>query len=73
MLCLQSLRGFWAGAEGEAVQPRVLLRPFNSRRNRALLIRPGVSARNCARGLQQSVAGLPTGALAEEILTPGEG
>ena len=33
----------------------------------------GLGPKLRVRGLQQTIAGLPTGALAEEILTPGEG
>ena len=74
MLCLQSLRGLWASAEGEAVQPRVLLRPVKFKAQpRAPYPAWGFGEKLRVRGLQQSAAGLPTGALCEEILTPGEG
>jgi anaerobic selenocysteine-containing dehydrogenase len=74
MLCLQTLRGFWAAAGDEAVQPRVLLpRARFKAQPRAPYPAWGFGEKLRARGLQQSVAGLPTGALCEEILTPGEG
>ncbi len=74
MLCLQSLRGFWAAEGQEAVQPRVLLpRARFKAQPRSPYPAWGFGEKLRVRGLQQSVAGLPAGALAEEILTPGEG
>ena len=74
MLCLQTLRGFWAAAGGEALQPRVLLpRVKFKAQPRAPYPAWGFGEKLRVRGLQQSAAGLPTGALCEEILTPGEG
>jgi anaerobic selenocysteine-containing dehydrogenase len=74
LLCLTTLRGFWA-REGDRVdKPNVLLPP---NRARAQAVGPYHSTvprrRMRVRGLEQSAAGLPTGALAEEILTPGPG
>ncbi len=74
MLCLQTLRGFWAPEGQEAVQPRVLLpRVKFKAQPRAPYPAWGFGEKLRVRGLQQSVAGLPSGGLAEEILTPGEG
>ena len=74
MLCLQTLRGFWAAEGEEAAQPRVLLpRVKFKAQPRAPYPAWGFGEKLRVRGLQQSVAGLPTGALCEEILTPGEG
>ncbi len=74
MLCLQTLRGFWAAEGQEAAQPRVLL-PRNKfkAQPRAPYPASGFGQKLRVRGLQESIAGLPAGALAEEILTPGEG
>jgi anaerobic selenocysteine-containing dehydrogenase len=74
MLCLQTLRGFWAAEGQEVVQPRVLLpRVKFKAQPRPPYPAWGFGEKLRVRGLQQSVAGLPAGALAEEILTPGEG
>jgi len=74
LLCVNSVRGFWA-REGDRVErPNVLLPP-NPARAQAFPPIPawGFGNRLRTRGLEQSIAGLPTGALAEEILTPGPG
>jgi anaerobic selenocysteine-containing dehydrogenase len=74
LLCINSLRGFWA-REGDRVErPNVLLPP-NQARAQAFAPVPawGFGNRLRTRGLGQTIAGLPTGALAEEILTPGPG
>jgi anaerobic selenocysteine-containing dehydrogenase len=74
MLCLQALRGFWAPEGQQAAQPRVLLpRVKFKAQPRAPYPAWGFGHKLRVRGLQQSVAGLPSGGLAEEILTPGEG
>jgi anaerobic selenocysteine-containing dehydrogenase len=72
--CLQSLLGLWAREGDLASKPPVLLKP----RHRRAQPNPPMPARSGdirlrARGLQASIAGLPTGALAEEILLSGEG
>jgi anaerobic selenocysteine-containing dehydrogenase len=73
MLCLQTLRGFWAAEGQEAVLPHVLL-PRIKFKAQPQAPYPAVFGQKLrVRGLQQSVAGLPAGALAEEILKPGEG
>ena len=74
MLCLQTLRGFWAAPGQEAVTPHVLLPRLRFKAQpRAPQPAWGFGEKLRVRGLQQSAAGLPAGALAEEILTPGEG
>jgi anaerobic selenocysteine-containing dehydrogenase len=73
LLCLMSVRGFWA-REGDRVEkPNVLLPPVQARAQ-AFPPYPALTGRRMrVRGLERSVAGLPTGALAEEILMPGPG
>jgi anaerobic selenocysteine-containing dehydrogenase len=74
MMCLQTLRGFWAPEGQQAAQPRVLLpRAKFKAQPRAPYPAWGFGQKLRVRGLQQSVAGLPSGGLAQEILTPGEG
>lgn len=74
MRCLQTLRGFWTEAGDEASHPRVLFprQAFKAQPNPP---KPawGFGRQMRVRGLQQTVAGLPLGALPHEILTPGEG
>jgi len=71
---LTSLRGWWLRAGEERVNPGVLVEPFP-----AIAGTLGPSPYDDlgevmrVRNLKQSVAGPPTAALAEEILTPGEG
>ncbi|UZK67304.1 molybdopterin-containing oxidoreductase family protein [Sphingomonas sp. M1-B02] len=73
VLCLQTIRGFWAREGQEYVNPPVLGPPI-AVRAQAIAPRPAMGGENMrVRGLQQSVAGLPGGAFAEEILTPGKG
>jgi anaerobic selenocysteine-containing dehydrogenase len=74
MLCMMSLRGWWA-REGERVErPNVLMPPNHAK---AQARRPykalGFGHKMRVRGLEQTNGGLPTAALAEEILLPGEG
>ena len=71
---LTTLKGFWR-REGEALlNPGVCINPFP-----AIAASPGPMPTTGGgevmrvRGLAESTAGLPTAALAEEILTPGEG
>jgi anaerobic selenocysteine-containing dehydrogenase len=73
LLALTSVRGFWA-REGERIdRPNVLLPP-NRARAQAHPPYAAMTGRTMrVSGLEASVAGLPTGALAEEILTPGSG
>ncbi len=73
-LCLQTLRGFWAGEGEEVTQAPVLLppRPFKAQPSPP---RPawGFGLRTRVRGLEMTMAGMPLAALPEEILMPGEG
>jgi anaerobic selenocysteine-containing dehydrogenase len=74
MLCLMSLRGWWA-REGDRIErPNVLMPP---NRATAQARRPyraiGFGHKMRVRGLEQTNGGLPTAALADEILLPGEG
>jgi anaerobic selenocysteine-containing dehydrogenase len=74
MLCLNTLCGRWRRA-GEAVaNPGALLPKADPARAGAGSAPRARLRREAARaGLGSSAAGLPTGALAEEILEPGEG
>ncbi|MDB5709944.1 MAG: hypothetical protein JWL96_2014 [Sphingomonas bacterium] len=73
VLCLHTVRGFWAREGQEYVNPPVL-GPRIAVRAQAIPPRPAMGGEAMrVRGLHQSVAGLPGGAFAEEILTPGEG
>jgi len=73
LLCLTSIRGFWARAGDRVEKPNVLLPPFDARAQ-AFSPYPALTGRQMrVRNLERSVAGLPTAALAEEILTPGAG
>jgi len=74
MNCLQTLRGFWAGEGEEMLYSPVLLPPAAPRAQpKAPWPAVGFGVKTRVRGLEQSVAGMPTAALMEEILTPGEG
>ena len=73
-LCLQTLRGFWAREGDEEARPNVTLtatQPIAQPKSPAPAWGFGEKLR--VRGLQESVAGMPSGGLPEEILTPGEG
>jgi anaerobic selenocysteine-containing dehydrogenase len=74
LLCINSVRGFWARAGDRVERPNVLLPP-NHAKAQAFPPIPawGLGTKLRVRGLGQTVAGLPTGALAEEILMPGDG
>ncbi len=72
-LCIQTLRGFWA-REGDPVsRPRVLMPPADARAQ-AYAPRPawGFGLKTSVRGLQQTAAGMPAGALPELMLTAGD-
>jgi anaerobic selenocysteine-containing dehydrogenase len=72
-LCIQTLRGFWA-REGDPVsRPRVLMPPVVSRAQPSAP-RPGwgFGLRTKARGLQQTAAGMPIGALPDLMLSKDE-
>jgi anaerobic selenocysteine-containing dehydrogenase len=74
LLCLMSVRGFWA-REGDRIERPNVLMPRNQAKAQAYPPRPawGFGHKMRVRGLGQNVGGLPTAALAEEILLPGEG
>lgn len=73
LLCLASVRGWWQ-RQGERVsRPNVLLPPNPARAQAFPPYPAGNGRRMRVRGLEASVAGLPTGALSQEILTPGPG
>lgn len=71
-LCIQSLRGWWA-REGELVsRPRVLTPPVDWRAQ-PIPPRPGWGfGLKLARGLQQTIAGLPAAAAPEMMLSNGD-
>jgi anaerobic selenocysteine-containing dehydrogenase len=73
LLCLMSLRGWWA-REGERVErPNVLMPPNHAKAQARRPYRAVGGLKMRVRGLEQNIGGLPTAALAEEILLPGEG
>lgn len=70
---LTSLKGFWRRAGDEVSNPGVIINPFP-----AIAASPGQSPvsfgeKMRVRNLSETLAGLPTAALADEILLPGEG
>jgi anaerobic selenocysteine-containing dehydrogenase len=73
-LCVSTLRGFWTRAGERLPSPTVLT---NAATPRAQARPPypddGSGEKLRVRGLTASRAGMPTSALADEILTPGEG
>ena len=74
LLCINSVRGFWARAGDRVERPNVLLPPNHAKAQAFPPIQAwGLGTKLRVRDLGQTVAGLPTGALAEEILTPGDG
>jgi len=73
LLCLMSLRGWWA-REGDRVdRPNVLMPPNHAKAQARGPYRAVGGHKMRVRGLEQNIGGLPTAALAEEILLPGEG
>jgi anaerobic selenocysteine-containing dehydrogenase len=73
-LDLLTLRGFWQ-REGERVIAPPTLKPAREARAQAAPPVPayGFGERMRVRGLANTAAGLPTAALSDEILLPGEG
>ncbi|MGE0231241.1 MAG: molybdopterin-dependent oxidoreductase [Flavobacteriaceae bacterium] len=72
-LCLITLCGRWARAGEKAPFPNVLLPAFTPKAQ-PYPTYPAVSERPMrVRGLKENASGLPTAALADEILTEGEG
>lgn len=74
LLCLMSLRGWWA-REGDRIErPNVLMPPNLAKAQARCPYRAvGFGHKMRVRGLEQTNGGLPTAALADEILLPGEG
>jgi len=74
LLCMTTLRGHWRRA-GEALpNPGVLMPPASPRAQPVAPRRAwGSGEKLRVRGLQGSAAGLPTAALADEMLLPGDG
>jgi anaerobic selenocysteine-containing dehydrogenase len=74
LLCLMSLRGWWA-REGDRIErPNVLMPPNRAKAQARGPYRAiGFGRKMRVRGLEQTNGGLPTAALADEILMPGEG
>jgi anaerobic selenocysteine-containing dehydrogenase len=72
--CLQTLRGFWAPEGDEVMYSPVLLPPIRPRAQpRGPYPPTGFGEKMRVRGLEQSVAGMPSAALVDEILLPGHG
>lgn len=72
--CLQTLRGFWAQEGDEVMYSPVLLPPIQPRAQpRKPYPATGFGEKLRVRGLEQSVAGMPSAALIDEILMPGKG
>ncbi|HWS47740.1 MAG TPA: molybdopterin-dependent oxidoreductase, partial [Acidimicrobiia bacterium] len=74
LLCLMSVRGWWARAGDRIERPNVLMPPNYAKAQARGPYRPvGFGHKMRVRGLEQTNGGLPTAALADEILLPGEG
>ncbi|MGE0308015.1 MAG: molybdopterin-dependent oxidoreductase [Acidimicrobiia bacterium] len=74
VLCLETLCGHWL-REGERVRyPGVLMPAFSAKAQAAApMAGYGVGEAMRVRGLSRSIAGMPTAALADEILLEGDG
>jgi anaerobic selenocysteine-containing dehydrogenase len=74
LLCLMSVRGWWA-REGDRIErPNVLMPPNHAKAQARRPYRAiGFGHKMRVRGLEQTNGGLPTAALADEILLPGDG
>jgi anaerobic selenocysteine-containing dehydrogenase len=75
VLVLSSITGHWTRAGERLPAPKVLTKDVQPPRAQARPPFPafGYGEKLRVRGLTQTLAGLPTGALADEILLPGEG
>ena len=72
--CLMTLCGFWSRAGDRVTKPHVLLPAYQPRAEpMAPFPAWGTGERLRMRGLGYNAAGMPTGALPDEILTEGEG
>lgn len=72
-LCLNTLCGRWAREGEQAPYPNVLLPAFQPRAEPYAPYPVFGSGAMRVRGLRETAAGMPTAALADEILTSGEG
>jgi len=76
ILCLHTVCGYWL-REGEQVRSPLSTIPGFAQMAKAQAVPPfpafGFGEKVRVRGLTQTIAGMPTGALADEILLPGEG
>jgi anaerobic selenocysteine-containing dehydrogenase len=73
-LCLNTVCGRWARAGDPVLRPNVLLPPYTARAQPLPPYRAwGFGEQLRVRGLGNATCGLPTAALAEEILLEGEG
>ena len=73
-LCLNSLCGYWARAGEKLHKANVLLQPFTAKAQPYPAYQAwGYGEKLRVRGLTNTVSGLPTAALADEILLEGEG
>ncbi|HYH49873.1 MAG TPA: molybdopterin-dependent oxidoreductase [Acidimicrobiia bacterium] len=76
LLCLDTISGHWMRA-GEPVRNAMSLVPTYAQLAKAQAVPPfpsfGFGEPVRVRGLTQTAAGMPSGALADEILLPGEG
>jgi anaerobic selenocysteine-containing dehydrogenase len=73
-LCLTTLCGRWARAGEEVLRPNVLLPAYEARAQPYPPYRAwGFGERMRVRGLTNATCGMPTAALADEILLEGEG
>ncbi|HVW35481.1 MAG TPA: molybdopterin dinucleotide binding domain-containing protein, partial [Acidimicrobiia bacterium] len=76
ILCLHTVGGYWL-REGDQVKSPLSTIPGFAQMAKAQAVPPfpafGFGEPVRVRGLTQTIAGMPTGALADEILLPGEG
>ena len=71
-LCIQTLRGFWAREGDEVARPRMLLQPRQWRAQPLPPRRAWGFGMPMARGLQQTMAGMPLASLPDLMLSKGE-
>jgi len=72
--CLTTLCGYWPRAGEPVLRPNVLLPPWEARAEPVAPYRAfGTGPRMRVRGLGRMAAGMPTAALADEILLEGKG
>lgn len=73
VLALTSLRGWWLRAGDEKPNPGVLIQPPPAVAATLGPFAAGTGEASRIRGLQETMLGMPTATLSDEILTPGEG